>query len=376
MTSLKSFAPWPGMLAIVLLGLTASAQNIDSQGTSSSALPQLEGSGLSQPQSASEPTPTPASPLTADAGPSSPVTVAPTAPLPPSAAPARLADAGLSSDAKVETITERYPNGNVKIERQVSQDAAGNYVNHGSYTMYDLEGKVAEVGRVPQRQAARQMDPDVRQGRRAPLLGRPRRRVLRPVHLRGRRSSTANCTALWTIKDRNGQNVVEWNFDNGVRNGKWTWWHPNGQKRLEATYRNGALERRRAGMGPRGQVAQRRHLHRRQMPGQDRGLVHAWAEALRGLLPPRARTLPEPVYDWWTSHGNRGRSSADAGQTRSTALGPPGIATATRRSRPNTTTTCRPASSPGGTRTARSRPKASTTPARKPARGSPGIPTA
>ena len=29
------------------------------------------------------------------------------------------------------------------------------------------------------------------------------------------------------------------NFDNGLRNGNWTYWHENGNKRLEGTYLNG-----------------------------------------------------------------------------------------------------------------------------------------
>ena len=28
-------------------------------------------------------------------------------------------------------------------------------------------------------------------------------------------------------------------FDNGLRNGNWTYWHENGNKRLEGTYLNG-----------------------------------------------------------------------------------------------------------------------------------------
>ena len=46
----------------------------------------------------------------------------------------RIADDG----AEIEVIRERYPNRSVKIEREVTQDAEGNYVNHGSWKMWDL----------------------------------------------------------------------------------------------------------------------------------------------------------------------------------------------------------------------------------------------
>ena len=38
----------------------------------------------------------------------------------------------------VETFTEHYPNGNVRIQREVSLDGKGNYVNHGSWKMWGL----------------------------------------------------------------------------------------------------------------------------------------------------------------------------------------------------------------------------------------------
>ena len=46
----------------------------------------------------------------------------------------------------------------------------------------------------------------------------------------------------WTIKNRDGRNIVEWNFDHGVPDGKWSWWYPNGQERLEAIYKNNKLD--------------------------------------------------------------------------------------------------------------------------------------
>ena len=63
-----------------------------------------------------------------------------------SGAPTLLPESAATADTKVELVTERYPNGNVKIERQVTRDANGNYVNQGTYKAYDLDGKVQKTG--------------------------------------------------------------------------------------------------------------------------------------------------------------------------------------------------------------------------------------
>ena len=57
-----------------------------------------------------------------------------------------MSDGAGASEGNVEQVTERYPNGKIKIERQVTKDAAGNYVNQGTYTRYDVDGKVQKTG--------------------------------------------------------------------------------------------------------------------------------------------------------------------------------------------------------------------------------------
>jgi antitoxin component YwqK of YwqJK toxin-antitoxin module len=52
----------------------------------------------------------------------------------------------MDTEASEETFTERYPNGKVRIQREVALDAEGNYVNHGSWVMWSPEGEVAAEG--------------------------------------------------------------------------------------------------------------------------------------------------------------------------------------------------------------------------------------
>ena len=46
----------------------------------------------------------------------------------------------------IEVVRERYPNTHVKIERETTLDSHGNYVNHGSWKMWDTAGNVVAEG--------------------------------------------------------------------------------------------------------------------------------------------------------------------------------------------------------------------------------------
>ena len=82
----------------------------------------------------------------------------------PAPSPTLASDGAVGAEGNVEPVTERYPNGKIKIERQVTKDAAGNYVNHGTYTRYDVQRQGPENRGFPQRQATRYVDADDRQG--------------------------------------------------------------------------------------------------------------------------------------------------------------------------------------------------------------------
>ncbi len=60
------------------------------------------------------------------------------------AAPVPMADEQPTSETEV--IKERYPNGSVKIEREVTQDDDGNYVNHGMFKTFDERGNLTAQG--------------------------------------------------------------------------------------------------------------------------------------------------------------------------------------------------------------------------------------
>jgi antitoxin component YwqK of YwqJK toxin-antitoxin module len=223
-----------------------------------------------------------------------------TAPMPDAAAASVAAQPAVASDAspKPETVVERYPNGRPKVERQVIQDSAGNYVNHGTYTQYDLDGQAIKTG-------------EYRNGKQ---VGKWTQRFAKDegyLFSSGQDKDfvgpfTTEATfddgqlhGAWTIKDHNGQSIIEWNFDHGVRNGVSTWWYSSGEKRLEAPYKNGTLNGEMVETARDGKILSRatyidgRYLAKTTewyAPGQK----HFEGDVLR------AQTTPEPTYDWWT----------------------------------------------------------------------------
>ena len=103
---------------------------------------------------------------------------------------------------------------------------------------------------------------------------------------------------IWTIKDHTGRNVVAWNFDNGVRNGKWTWWYPNGEKRLEAAFKNGNLDEDVLEYSQDGQqVAKDTYLDGMHLT-KTVGWYTLGQKHFEGYYL-RASDMPEPTYDWW-----------------------------------------------------------------------------
>lgn len=144
--------------------------------------------------------------------------------------------------AEQEVIKERFPNGSVKIERQVTQDAEGNYINHGSWMMWDERGNVVAQG---------QFDHDQREGtwqrwyrsvNEAGLLSKQPYQQFSGPFLSRATFKRGQLDGHWTIYDRQNRKVSEWQFADGKRHGKSTWWHANGRKMREATFIDGTLD--------------------------------------------------------------------------------------------------------------------------------------
>lgn len=138
----------------------------------------------------------------------------------------------------LEVIRERYPNGTVKIEREVTMDPEGNYVNHGAWRMWDEASKLVSEGRYEMGRRSGRWSRWCARDEAAVLKHRPFDEFEAPF------VSSATFTAgeldgEWTIVDAKDRKCSCVAFRNGKRNGTATLWRPDGKICREATFRNG-----------------------------------------------------------------------------------------------------------------------------------------
>ncbi|WP_425399681.1 toxin-antitoxin system YwqK family antitoxin [Aeoliella sp.] len=150
----------------------------------------------------------------------------------------RAAITPVQNKAKIEVFRERYPNGNVHIEREVTLDTDGNYVNHGSWQMLDPSGSLIASG---------QYNYGKRIGTWTLSLDRNNAEILREAPFRMFKApftSNANFSndkidGDWLILDAEQRKVSQISFENGVRHGLAMTWLPSGDVLRQAEYNQG-----------------------------------------------------------------------------------------------------------------------------------------
>jgi len=210
----------------------------------------------------------------------------------------RAAETNADEPENNEVIRERYPNSAIKIERHVTQDADGNYYNHGLWTQWDEKGRL--VGSGEYRYGKRQ-GRWVRQyaAGEAPMLNGPQYKDFLPPIFAEANFEDGAINGTWRVVDSKGRKVSEWEFDHGERNGKSVWYYPNGQKRREVDYRQGDIDGEVLEWGPDNKVASReKYVEGRRLamqvdyygPGQKRS---------EGMIL-FAKEITKTNYDFWT----------------------------------------------------------------------------
>lgn len=160
-------------------------------------------------------------------------------------APAEEADASVANegenDGDTEIVRERYPSLALKIERHVTLDADRNYVNHGPWVMFDEKGGVIGRGQFDMGRHTgnwtRWYKPDEGKMFADPLFAEFQRPFRAEFQLRDGRLH-----GVWTVYDARDRMACQWEFKDGQRHGRSTWWYPDGQMRREATFDNGQLD--------------------------------------------------------------------------------------------------------------------------------------
>jgi len=141
----------------------------------------------------------------------------------------------------VEPIQERDDDGHIRVERYVTQDAEGNYINHGPWTQFNTAGQRVGTGEFFFGQ---------RQGKWVRLFAAGEAPIVTSeLHKQFQAPFVSEATLVddqlhgtWTIYDARNLKVSEWEFENGVRSGKSIWYYPNGMRAREADYLEGKID--------------------------------------------------------------------------------------------------------------------------------------
>ncbi len=163
----------------------------------------------------------------------------PLLPAAPDDAGGELPDGELPADqTSVEVVRERYPSGVIRIEREVTLDADGNYIPHGLWRQFDETGRLIAEGRfVESRKEG--VWRRLYQDNDTPLLASEPYRNFTPPFISQATFQRGQLHGKWLITDAKQRKIHEIAFVEGERNGAATWYYPSGQVMLQAQYEQG-----------------------------------------------------------------------------------------------------------------------------------------
>lgn len=160
-------------------------------------------------------------------------------------------------EPKTEVITERHSNRTVRTERHVTQDAQGNYINHGSWSNWDDKGVLRGTGayRDGMRQGKWVRWFNAGEGK---LFATPFFKQFQAPFVAEATFVDDKLEGKWIILDSKGRTTSEWEFSRGQLHGLSIWYFPSGHTQREVPYQNGQIEgevREWAFIAPAGQKA-------------------------------------------------------------------------------------------------------------------------
>ena len=207
---------------------------------------------------------------------------------------------GIDDDIEIlpqETIRERYPDGQVKIERGVTQDDNDNYINHGRWRMYDAHGQLIVEGtyRFGKRHG---------KWSRLQLADESELFTTQPFEyfhepfLSEAEFRDGNLNGSWSIRDGSDLKICDWNFIDGYRHGDSSWFYHNGRTMRVIQYRQGEIHGELSEWSINGDaLTSVRYDHGRRLEKTtemfDNGL-----KKLEGMLL-KAKLIVRELDDWW-----------------------------------------------------------------------------
>ena len=155
--------------------------------------------------------------------------------------PYEAATTRIGAEPEPEVIRERYDNGRVKVERQVVQDQDQNYINHGKWKLWDTQGHVLVEGSYNDKKRSGVWTKIYRQHDAMVLTMDPFNQGQLPLtsqaHFRD-----GKLDGTWIIYDAKNRQLCAWNFTDGRRDDRSTWWYVNGTKMREINYSGGSID--------------------------------------------------------------------------------------------------------------------------------------
>jgi antitoxin component YwqK of YwqJK toxin-antitoxin module len=153
--------------------------------------------------------------------------------------PTRPADAEYTEPAiGTEVFTERYPDGKVKVEREVALDAEGNYVNHGPWRMWSPSGQLIAEGNY---EHGKRVGLWTRWHERndSPVLNQSYFRQFKPPFLSQANFIDDVMDGEWVIFDAGQKKCCQISLSHGKRDGLTIYWFPNETTARQEMYSQG-----------------------------------------------------------------------------------------------------------------------------------------
>ena len=149
--------------------------------------------------------------------------------------------AGIAAPGRpIEVIQERYPGGELKVRREVTQDAQDNFILHGEWKMWDEAGNLIGAGEYRNNHREGQWF-RIHSAKDAPLFSTmPYSEFSAPFRSEAT-FKDGKLDGKWAITDSEGRVVSEAEYANGVLNGASKWHYVSGSLMKEASYENGLL---------------------------------------------------------------------------------------------------------------------------------------
>ena len=130
----------------------------------------------------------------------------------------------------------------MKVERHVTQDAQGNYVNHGPWKMRDERGRLVAQGDYDLGRRTGTWVRWYRDPAESDLFTKlPYEQFLGPF-ISQATFKDGQLDGWWIIYDNQMRKISQWTFTAGKRHGASIWWYTNGRKMREAQFRDGEMD--------------------------------------------------------------------------------------------------------------------------------------